>query len=150
MSLEGYCISLSGLFPMRPLCGGERGENMILGRLLMGISTFAFTIFRFLLSYLRKNLTILVVLSNSYPPSWNFNFHRTPIDSKIDFLERFISSLTPVHFSPSIADSRVWPLSFLTHLGLPLRLMLFGVLWLQNFAEIGWMTRSLFVFKRVE
>ena len=58
-----------------------------------------------------KNLTFLVVLGNFYPLSWNFNFCRNLIDTEIELLQRLMPSLSSMHFSPSVADSRVWSLS---------------------------------------
>ncbi|RVX19857.1 hypothetical protein CK203_005103 [Vitis vinifera] len=58
-----------------------------------------------------KNLTVSNVLGNSLPLSWNFNFRRNLTDSEIDLLQRLMSSLNSVLFSPSSLDSRVWSLS---------------------------------------
>ena len=58
-----------------------------------------------------KNITVSNVLGNSFPLSWNFNFRRNLTDSEIDLLQRLISSLSSVFFSPSLADSRTWSLS---------------------------------------
>ncbi|RVW56152.1 hypothetical protein CK203_080775 [Vitis vinifera] len=58
-----------------------------------------------------KNLTVSNVLGNSFPPSWNFNFRRNLTDSEIDLLQRLMSSLSSVLFSPSLSDSRAWYLS---------------------------------------
>ncbi|RVW92334.1 putative ribonuclease H protein [Vitis vinifera] len=57
-----------------------------------------------------KNLTVSNVLSNSFPLSWNFNFRRNLTDTEIDLLQRIMSSLSSVFFSPSLADSRDWSL----------------------------------------
>ena len=57
------------------------------------------------------NLIVSVVLSNSYPLSWNFNFRRNLTDTEIEFLQRLMSSLSSVHFSPSMTDSRTWSMS---------------------------------------
>ena len=58
-----------------------------------------------------KNLTISIVLDNSYFLSWNFNFHRNLTDFEIDSLERLMSSHTSVCLSPITVDSRAWSLS---------------------------------------
>ena len=58
-----------------------------------------------------KNLTVSNVLGNSFPLSWNFNFHHNLTDSEIDLLQRLMSSLSYVFFSPSSSDSRTWSLS---------------------------------------
>ncbi|KAJ9676364.1 hypothetical protein PVL29_025068 [Vitis rotundifolia] len=58
-----------------------------------------------------KNLTVSDVLSNSYPLSWNFNFHCNLTDLEIDLLQRLMFSLSSVLLSPSLAYSRVWSLS---------------------------------------
>ena len=58
-----------------------------------------------------KNLTVSNVLGNSFPLSWNFNFCRNLTDSEIDLLQRLMSSLSSMFFSPSLADSRAWSLS---------------------------------------
>ena len=58
-----------------------------------------------------KNLTVSNVLGNSFPLSWNFNFCHNLTKSKIDLLQRLMSSLSSVFFSPSLVDSRVWSLS---------------------------------------
>ncbi|RVX22450.1 putative ribonuclease H protein [Vitis vinifera] len=58
-----------------------------------------------------KNLTVSNVLGNSLPLSWNFNFRRNLTDSKIDLLQRLMSSLNSVLLSPSSSDSRAWSLS---------------------------------------
>ena len=58
-----------------------------------------------------KNLTVSNVLGNSLPLSWNFNFRRNLMDSEIDLLQRLMSSLNSVLFSPSSSDSRAWSLS---------------------------------------
>ena len=51
------------------------------------------------------------VLGNSFPLSWNFNFRCNLTDTKIDLLQRIMSSLSSVFFSPSLRDSRAWSLS---------------------------------------
>ncbi|RVW96808.1 Transposon TX1 uncharacterized 149 kDa protein [Vitis vinifera] len=58
-----------------------------------------------------KNLTVSNVLGNSFPLAWNLNFRRNLTDSEIDLLQRLMSSLSSVRFSPSLADSRAWSLS---------------------------------------
>ena len=58
-----------------------------------------------------KNLTVSNVLGNSFPLAWNLNFRRNLTDSEIDLLQRLMSSLSLVRFSPSLADSRAWSLS---------------------------------------
>ncbi|RVW99862.1 Transposon TX1 uncharacterized 149 kDa protein [Vitis vinifera] len=58
-----------------------------------------------------KNLTVSNVLGNSFPLAWNLNFRHNLIDSEIDLLQRLMSSLSSVRFSPSLADSRAWSLS---------------------------------------
>ena len=58
-----------------------------------------------------KNLTVLVVYGNSYPLFWNLNFRHNLTDTKIELLQKLTSFLSSVHFSPSMADSRVWSLS---------------------------------------
>ncbi|RVW29047.1 hypothetical protein CK203_088908 [Vitis vinifera] len=58
-----------------------------------------------------KNLIVSNVLGNSLPMSWNFNFHHNLTDSEIDLLQRLMSSLSSVLFSPSSLDSRAWSLS---------------------------------------
>ncbi|RVX16773.1 LINE-1 retrotransposable element ORF2 protein [Vitis vinifera] len=58
-----------------------------------------------------KNLTVLIVLGNSLPLSWNFNFRRNLTDSEIDLLQKLMSSLNSVLLSPSSSDSRAWSLS---------------------------------------
>ncbi|RVW53008.1 putative ribonuclease H protein [Vitis vinifera] len=58
-----------------------------------------------------KNLTVSNVLGNSLPLSWNFNFRCNLTDSEIDLLQRLMSSLGFVLFSPSSSDSRAWSLS---------------------------------------
>ena len=58
-----------------------------------------------------KNLTVSNVLGNSFPRSWNFNFRRNLTNTEIDLLQRIMSSLSSVFFSPSLADSRDWSLS---------------------------------------
>ena len=58
-----------------------------------------------------KNLTVSDVLGNSFPLSWNFNFRRNLTNSKIDFLQSLMSSLSSMLFSPSLTDSREWSLS---------------------------------------
>ncbi|RVX05721.1 Transposon TX1 uncharacterized 149 kDa protein [Vitis vinifera] len=60
-----------------------------------------------------KNLTVSNVLGNSFPLAWNLNFRRNLTDSEIDLLQRLMSSLSSVRFSPSLADSRAWSLSSL-------------------------------------
>ena len=60
-----------------------------------------------------KNLTVSNVLSNSFPLSWNFNFLHNLTDTKIDLLQRIMSFLSLVFFSPSLVDSRAWSLSSL-------------------------------------
>ena len=60
-----------------------------------------------------KNLIVSVVLGNSYPLSWNFNFGHNLTDTKIELFQRLMSSLSLVHFSPFMVDSRVWSLSSL-------------------------------------
>ncbi|KAJ9685197.1 hypothetical protein PVL29_017290 [Vitis rotundifolia] len=57
-----------------------------------------------------KNLTVLNVLGNSFPLSWNLNFRRNLTDSEIDLLQSLMSSLSSVLFSPSLVDSREWSL----------------------------------------
>ena len=63
------------------------------------------------LVFKKKNLTILVLLGNSFSPSWNLNFYRNLIAMEIENLERFMSSLSSVHLSPFAAYSRAWSLS---------------------------------------
>ncbi|RVX02255.1 NAD-dependent malic enzyme 62 kDa isoform, mitochondrial [Vitis vinifera] len=58
-----------------------------------------------------KNLTVSNVLGNSFPLAWNLNFRRNLTDSEIDLLQRLMSSLSSVRFSPFLADSRAWSLS---------------------------------------
>ena len=58
-----------------------------------------------------KDLTVSVVLGNSYLLFWNFNFRCDLSDIEIELLERLMSSLSLVHLSP-IVDSKVWSLSF--------------------------------------
>ena len=58
-----------------------------------------------------KNLTVSNVLGNSLPLSWNFNFRRNLMDSEIDLLQRLMSSINSMLFSPSSSDLRVWSLS---------------------------------------
>ena len=58
-----------------------------------------------------KNQTISVVLGNSFPFSWNFNFCPILIDIEIELLERLMSSLNLVHLSPFAVDSQAWSLS---------------------------------------
>ncbi|RVW83303.1 Transposon TX1 uncharacterized 149 kDa protein [Vitis vinifera] len=58
-----------------------------------------------------RNLTVSNVLGNSFSLSWNFNFRRNLTDSKIDLLQRLMSSLHSVLLSPSSSDSRAWSLS---------------------------------------
>ena len=58
-----------------------------------------------------KNLTVLVVYGNSYPLFWNLNFRHNLTDTKIELLQKLTSFLSSMHFSPSMADSRVWYLS---------------------------------------
>ena len=60
-----------------------------------------------------KSLTVSNVLSNSFPLSWNFNFLHNLTDTKIDLLQRIMSFLSLVFFSPSLVDSRAWSLSSL-------------------------------------
>ena len=48
-----------------------------------------------------KNPTVSNVLGNSFPLSWNFIFRRNLTDTKIDLLQRIMSSLSSVLFSPS-------------------------------------------------
>ena len=57
-----------------------------------------------------KNLIVSNVLGNSLPMSWNFNFRHNLTDSEIDFLQRLMSSISSVFFSP-LSDSRAWSLS---------------------------------------
>ena len=57
-----------------------------------------------------KDLTVSVVLGNSYLLFWNFNFRCDLSDIEIELLERLMSSLSLVHLSP-IVDSKVWSLS---------------------------------------
>ena len=58
-----------------------------------------------------KNLTVSNVLGNSFPLSWNFNFRHNLTDSEIDLLQRLMSFLSSMLFSPFLADSRAWSLS---------------------------------------
>ena len=58
-----------------------------------------------------KNQTVSVVLGNSFPFSWNFNFCPILIDIEIELLERLMSSLNLVHLSPFDVDSQAWSLS---------------------------------------
>ncbi|RVW99804.1 putative ribonuclease H protein [Vitis vinifera] len=58
-----------------------------------------------------KNLTVSNVLGNSFPLSWNFNFCRNISDTEIDLLQRIMSFLSLVLFSPSLVDLRAWSLS---------------------------------------
>ena len=58
-----------------------------------------------------RNLSISVVLGNSYLVSCNFNFRCNLIDSNIVLLERLMSSLTLLHLSLFSEDSRAWYLS---------------------------------------
>ena len=51
-----------------------------------------------------KNLIVSNVLGNSFPLSWNFNFRCNLTDLEIDLLQRLMSSLSSVLFSPSLAD----------------------------------------------
>ena len=60
-----------------------------------------------------KNLTVLNVIGNSFPLCWYINFGRNLTDSKIDLLQKLMSSLSSVLFSPSSSDSRAWSLSSL-------------------------------------
>ena len=60
-----------------------------------------------------KNLTILIVLGKSYPLFWNFNFYCNLTDTEIELLQRLMSSLSSVHLSPSVVDSKAWSLSSL-------------------------------------
>ena len=53
-----------------------------------------------------KNLTVSNVIDNSFPLTWNFNFRRNLTDSEIDLLQKLMSSLSSMFFSPSLADSR--------------------------------------------
>ena len=58
-----------------------------------------------------KNLTVLVVIGNSYPLSWNFNFCCNLTDTEIELLQRLMFSHSSMHFSPSMENSRTWSLS---------------------------------------
>ena len=58
-----------------------------------------------------KNLTVSIVLGNSFSLYWNFNFCRNLTDIEIELLQRIMSSLSSMHFSPSVADSIAWSLS---------------------------------------
>ena len=60
-----------------------------------------------------ENLTVSIVLGNSYPLSWNFNFRRNLTNIEIELLQRLMSSLSSVHFSHFAVDSRAWSLSSL-------------------------------------
>ena len=53
-----------------------------------------------------KNPIVSNVLGNSLPLSWNFKFLGNLTDSEIDLLQRLLSSLNFVRFSPSSSDSR--------------------------------------------
>ena len=74
MSLESYCTNISELFHAYSLYGGELGENPFLRNFMMKRSAFVCTIFRFYKVVSVRNLTISVILGNSYPISCNFNF----------------------------------------------------------------------------
>ncbi|RVW97046.1 hypothetical protein CK203_032332 [Vitis vinifera] len=74
------------------------GHTDVLGRLLLKVISV-------------KNLTVSNALGNSFPLAWNLNFRRNLTDSEIDLLQRLMSSLSSVRFSPSLADSRAWSLS---------------------------------------
>ncbi|RVX21954.1 hypothetical protein CK203_001531 [Vitis vinifera] len=58
-----------------------------------------------------KNLIVSNVLGNSLPLSRNFNFRHNLTDSEIDLLQRLMSSISSVFFSPSSSNSRAWSLS---------------------------------------
>ena len=58
-----------------------------------------------------KNHPVSVILGNSYPLSWNFNFCRNLTDIEIGLLERLVSFLNSVHFSSFAVDSKAWSLS---------------------------------------
>ena len=59
-----------------------------------------------------KNHPVSVILGNSYPLSWNFNFCRNLTDIEIGLLERLVSFLNSVHFSSFAVDLKAWSLSF--------------------------------------
>ena len=111
MTLEGYCTSVSRLFHASSLCGEEWEENPFLVKFYGGeinLCVHNFWVYRVVSM---RNLSISVVLGNSYLVSCNFNFRCNLIDSNIVLLERLMSSLTLLHLSLFSEDSRAWYLS---------------------------------------
>ena len=111
MSLEGYCSSFSRVLPFCPPGGGQRGENRFWEDLWWGNQTLCSQFADIYRVISVKNLTVLNVLGNFLPLSWNFNFRPNLTDSEIDLLQRLMSSLHSVLLSPSSSDSRAWSLS---------------------------------------
>ena len=58
-----------------------------------------------------KNLTISIVLHNSFPFSTNFKICCNLTDTKIELLQRLVSFLNSMHLSPLVVDSKVRSLS---------------------------------------
>nr|CAN63022.1 hypothetical protein VITISV_042518 [Vitis vinifera] len=111
MSLDGYCSSFPRIFPFCSPSGGQWGENRFWEDLWWGNQSLCSQFADLYRVISVKNLTVSNVLGNSFPLAWNLNFRRNLTDSEIDLLQRLMSSLSSVRFSPSLADSRVWSLS---------------------------------------
>ena len=88
------------------------GRESVFGKIYGGVTNFCALNSLVLIRVIYvKNLTISIALGNSYPLSWNFNFRRNLTNTEIDLLQRIMSSLGSVFFSPSVADSRACSLS---------------------------------------
>ena len=88
-------------------------REFVFGRHVVGWSSFVFAIFKSLYDLSWWNLTILVVLGNFFPFSWNLDFYRNLNDMEIENLKRLVFSLASVQLSPSVVDSRTWSISYL-------------------------------------
>ena len=86
------------------------GKKSFLEELIMRKSTIVFSNFRSLQK--KKTLTISAIIGTSSSLSWNLNFHHYLTDLEIKNFERLMSSLTLIYLSPSIANTRVWSLSY--------------------------------------
>ncbi|RVW88612.1 hypothetical protein CK203_032960 [Vitis vinifera] len=111
LSLEDYCSSLSGVFFDYSVCGRKRKRIRFWEDLWWGDQPLGTQYPRLFRVVVDKNISISSVLGPSRPFSWNLNFRRNLSDSEIEDLEGLMRSLDDLYLSPSVPDSRLWPLS---------------------------------------
>ena len=88
--------------------GKEFGSEKIFGGGDQPLGTQYPRLFRVVLD---KNIPISSVLGPTRPFFWNLNFRCNLSDSEIEDLEGLMRYLDGLHLSPSVPDTRFWPLS---------------------------------------